>query len=585
MKVDNFIKSVLQLGVVSEDDIISSISEKIGKISLRDYDNLVSLCKKAQIDMESFFSSIFMKANEDVQYRMWLDGYVSICPADRLLKDIESENDSIAKLIQNDYERDLLHCEAHFEGIQDVIIDYISHASYSLKIAMAWFTNPLIFNALLRACKRDVDVHLLINNDSINNRPNGLPFNKLIQEGASLYIAETPDLIHNKFCIVDNKIVIDGSYNWTILAETNNDENIVVIENGNVIDDFINAFRKLTKDRLVDSMPITVPERPEYECCSYSSYYNSAEWLILVKNASKKRKREMYKEIYKTLPKELSQEKIPEDYFASVKEEVEEEKTRDERLYKDSIARKTDELQKELSANEHKIESLSQKINTISEKKSTLIDKYKSQIDSINTKRIPQSQKDSRIADLRKTHRSELNKINREIGRYTASIETLRTESDSLSSRKDYLSSMQETSLLGSSGLCRINLHWDTQDDLDLHLLLPNGVDVYYGNKRSEYNGGFCFLDHDAIPANGDTNPQENIIWKNKLPDGIYKVNVKLYSKKSFLSSIPFTITAFAGKYVDTVPFSFENPVEKQEIRIATLEIKNGKVVTPINFS
>ena len=205
MKVDSFIKSILQLGVVSEDDIISSISERIGTIRVRDYDALVSFCKKAQIDIESFFSSIYMNANEDVQYRMWLDGYVSVCPADRLIKDIESENADIARLIQKDYDGDLPHCEAYFDDIQDVIIDHISHASYSLKIAMAWFTNPLIFNALLRACKKGVEVHLLINNDSINNRPNGLPFNKLIEEKAKLYIAETPDLIHNKFCIVDNK--------------------------------------------------------------------------------------------------------------------------------------------------------------------------------------------------------------------------------------------------------------------------------------------------------------------------------------------------------------------------------------------
>ncbi len=589
MKVDNFIKSILQLGVISKDDIISSISERIGTIRLRDYDALVSYCKKAQIDIKSFFSSIYMNANEDVQYRMWLDGYVSVCPADRLIKDIESENADIARLIQEDYERDLPHCKAYFENIQDVIIDHISHASYSLKIAMAWFTNPQIFNALLRACKRDVDVHLLINNDAINNRSNGLPFNKLIEEEAKLYIAETPDLIHNKFCIVDNKIVIDGSYNWTVLAETNNDENIVVIENGKVIKSFISAFENLIKNRKVDEMPHTVPQKTDYECCSYSDYYNSEEWLIQAKNAGKKKRHELYKAVYRALPENLATDKIPSDYFDSVKEEVDEERTRDERLFRNSIERKTEELQRNLTNNEQKIEAFSQNIIAMTENKSVVIEKYKSQIETIKAKRLSQSQKENQLFELRKSHKQELNRINRAINKQNEDIASLKSDSQSLLDQKDFINSIKDIDLLGSNGLFRINLKWDTKDDLDLHLLLPDGViggkdDIYYSNKQVEYMGGRCFLDHDAIPANGDLNPQENIIWENKLPDGEYDVKVKLYSKQSNLSRIPFSVTVFAGKYVEPAVFYFDNPIEKQVIDIATVKFKNGKVVTPIKF-
>jgi len=589
MKVDSFIKSILQLGVVSENDIISSISERMGTIRLRDYDALVSFCKKAQIDIESFFSSIYMNANEDVQYRMWLDGYVSVCPADRLIKDIESENADIARLIQKDYDRDLPHCKAYFENIQDVIIDHISHASYSLKIAMAWFTNPFIFNALLRACKRDVDVHLLINNDAINNRPNGLPFNKLIQEEANLYIAETPDLIHNKFCIVDNKIVIDGSYNWTVLAETNNDENIVVIENGKVIKSFISAFENLIKNRKVNEMPHTVPQKTDYECCSYSDYYNSEEWLIQARKAGKKKRHELYKAVFRALPENMAIDKIPSDYFDSIKEEVEEERTRDERLFRSSIDRKTEELQRNLSNNEQKIEAFSQNIIAMTEKKSVAIEKYRSQLETIKTKRLSQSQKENQIIELRKSHKQELNRINRAINKQKEDVTSLKLDSQSLLEQKDFINSIKDIDLLGSNGLFRINLKWDTKDDLDLHLILPDGVidgknDIHYNNKQVEYMEGRCFLDHDAIPANGDTNPQENIIWENKLPDGEYDVKVKLYNKQSNLSRIPFSVTVFAGKYVEPVVLYFDNPIEKQVIHITTIKFKNGKVVTPIKF-
>ena len=555
MKVDSLIKSLLQLGVVSEDDIISAISEQIGTIRLRDYDALVSLCKKTQIDIASFFSSIFMNAKEDVQYQMWMDGYVNVCPADRLVKDIESENARIAKLIQNNYDRSLLHCDAYFENIQEVIIDHISHASDSLRIAMAWFTNPLIFYALLRACKRGVDVHLLINNDSINNRLNGLPFNKLIQEGANLYIAETPDLIHNKFCIVDSRIVLDGSYNWTVLAETNNDENIVVIENGKVIKSFISVFQNLIKNRKVDEMPLAVPHKPDYECCSYTNYYNSEEWLILAKNAGKKKSYELYKSVYRALPERMATDKIPSDFFDSIKEEVEEERTRDERLFRTSVEKKAEEIQRDLSNNERKIETFSHNIIAMTEKKNTAIEKYKSQIETVKSQRLSQLQKENRILELRRYHQQELNRINRAIRKHKDEITSLKTDSQTLSDQKDFINSIKDTELLGSNGLLRINLKWDTKDDLDLHLILPDGdidspKDIYYGNKQVEYKGGLCFLDHDAIPTNGDINPQENIMWEKQLPDGVYEVMVKLYSKESNLDRIPFSVTVFSGKYV-----------------------------------
>ncbi|HCK24832.1 MAG TPA: hypothetical protein DHW31_08655, partial [Bacteroides graminisolvens] len=235
MKVLQFINHLIQEDIISDKDIALAMSNLIESINLHEYNILVDACNRNSIDKEEVFNSLFMKATEDAQYQMWKDGYVSVCPAKMLLRDLEKEDANISTLINKEYDRYLTHCDAFFDGIQDIILDYISHAEDSIKIAMAWFTNPVIFNRLLRVCKRGVSVELLINNDLINNRLNGLPFNKLIGAGADLYIAEPPKLIHNKFCIIDDNLVIDGSYNWTILAEKHNDENIVVIKNGNVI--------------------------------------------------------------------------------------------------------------------------------------------------------------------------------------------------------------------------------------------------------------------------------------------------------------------------------------------------------------
>ena len=589
----NFIKSIIQQGIVSERDALYALSEQIGNIRLQDYFNLVRECKKNNIDAESFFKSIYMNVSEDVQYQMWKDGFVNSCPASKLIADIASEKSETVKLINHDYGEDLPHCEAYFDDIQNTIIENLSNAKRSLKIAMAWFTNPYIFKALLRICKRkeELNVILLINNDLINNRPNGLPFDKLIQAGAKLYIAEPPTLIHHKFCIIDDQIVIDGSYNWTILAERNNDENIVVIQNGNAIDSFIDAFDSLIrKYERVYSMPDRIPERPEYDCCSYQ-YYNSEEWLAQIEEiGSKKKQYTLYKEIFKVLPEQTAKDKIPSEFFESVKKDVDKERNRDVNLFNSSITAKKEELSKELSATERKIDSISHTMERVSAQKTEAIDKFKLKVESIKSKRLSQEQKAFQIDALRRVHRAELNKINRTIAKHNTELESLRSETDVITAQQDFITSITDSNLEGSNGLCRINLKWNTADDLDLHLVLPNGFldreyDIYYQHKRAEYYDGVCSLDHDAIPNNAGENPQENIIWEKNLPDGRYKVYVKLYNKKSDLQSIPFSITTFAGNYVKTEVFHFNNPIKGNVIEITTLTFKNGKVITPIKFN
>ena len=41
-------------------------------------------------------------------------------------------------------------------------------------------------------------------------------------------------LFHNKFAIFDKKVVFTGSFNWTVAANTRNQENVVVIDDEEV---------------------------------------------------------------------------------------------------------------------------------------------------------------------------------------------------------------------------------------------------------------------------------------------------------------------------------------------------------------
>lgn len=81
--------------------------------------------------------------------------------------------------------------------------------------------------------------------------------------------------MHNKFCIIDNKILINGSYNWTYFAENKNSGNILIIkEEPNTINEFKKEFRNITQqlDQINDIKTISQFEIDEFDELSAKAY-------------------------------------------------------------------------------------------------------------------------------------------------------------------------------------------------------------------------------------------------------------------------------------------------------------------------
>ncbi len=134
--------------------------------------------------------------------------------------------------------------DARFEKIQTDIIRHINEAKLSIHIAMAWFTNQTIADALKEKAKDNVDVKLVINQD-YTNVTNGADLSGLCYKFIK---AKNGGIMHNKFCVIDNRIVITGSYNWSVKAETKNDENILIDTNIDTVMKFSVKFKNLFFD-------------------------------------------------------------------------------------------------------------------------------------------------------------------------------------------------------------------------------------------------------------------------------------------------------------------------------------------------
>jgi len=164
--------------------------------------------------------------------------------------------------------------KAIFRNIRSELIREIEGASKSIKIAVAWFTNHNLFDALCEKIEQKVKVELIIIDDFINNGNWGLDFQRFIELGGDLYYGLPNNPMHHKFCIIDGKILFNGSYNWTYYAETRNFENVIKIsDNPELIEEFNAEYETLKK--YLDKRSIAVKrDLSELDIINYFSIRN-----------------------------------------------------------------------------------------------------------------------------------------------------------------------------------------------------------------------------------------------------------------------------------------------------------------------
>lgn len=134
--------------------------------------------------------------------------------------------------------------EVYFKNIQSKIVELLERAEFDIKIAVAWFTDEKIIRLLNEKQKNGINITVVIYDDHINSID---AFNYLNKLGGKVYLSK--NLMHNKFCIIDEEIVINGSYNWTINAKSNHENITVTYNNSEFCSEFLNEFNSLIKGK------------------------------------------------------------------------------------------------------------------------------------------------------------------------------------------------------------------------------------------------------------------------------------------------------------------------------------------------
>jgi len=117
----------------------------------------------------------------------------------------------------------------------------LNNAKSTVLVQAYSFTSAPIAEALVKAHKRGVKVQVILDRSQKTYKYSSADF--LANSGIPTRIDAAHAIAHNKIMVIDNEVVITGSFNFTKAAEEKNAENLLVIHNRELAARYIDNWR------------------------------------------------------------------------------------------------------------------------------------------------------------------------------------------------------------------------------------------------------------------------------------------------------------------------------------------------------
>ncbi len=224
--------------------------------------------KDALLDLLKISSLRFEKTNAFTRH-LWdhCQEYIHVCIVPDKMLELKKHFEYLKKLIydiyppNDDYELwdveikpgsmpdiEDVSQEIVFENIRNQIIEEIRAAKYIIWVSVAWFTDPVLYQELLKKKRQGLVIEIAL--DECEKKRNA-EF-KLEDDYPVHWITVQSyyqNIMHEKFCVIDLYTSIHGTFNWTKAANYNK-EHISIDKNHATAEAFADEFMKL-KNRTV----------------------------------------------------------------------------------------------------------------------------------------------------------------------------------------------------------------------------------------------------------------------------------------------------------------------------------------------
>jgi phosphatidylserine/phosphatidylglycerophosphate/cardiolipin synthase-like enzyme len=135
-------------------------------------------------------------------------------------------------------------------GCTDAILSQINRAKTEILLQAYSFTSQPIARALIQAKKRGVKISAVLDKSNRTQKYSAATFLKNMD--IPVFIDDKHAIAHNKIMIIDNRVVITGSFNFTAAAENKNAENLLILED---IPEITQAYRENFQKHLGHALP------------------------------------------------------------------------------------------------------------------------------------------------------------------------------------------------------------------------------------------------------------------------------------------------------------------------------------------
>lgn len=130
------------------------------------------------------------------------------------------------------------------DGVQARVVEIVNAAQESIYFMAFSFTSDLIGQAIRARAEDGVTVAGVMDNEQVQSNV-GTEYDPFRHAGLDVYRDGNPAQMHHKVIVVDERIVILGSYNFTNAAEVRNDETLLVIHSPQIAAQFIEEFKRV----------------------------------------------------------------------------------------------------------------------------------------------------------------------------------------------------------------------------------------------------------------------------------------------------------------------------------------------------
>ena len=145
-------------------------------------------------------------------------------------------------------DRDIDVCFSPGNGCDDLIVRSLRKAKRSIYVHAFSFTSEKIANTLIDMHNKGILVTVLYDKSSNKSKHSKIPL--LHKSGINVKQDLARGYAHNKIMIIDQEILITGSYNWSMSAENRDAENLLFIRDQFLINKYIvNWYNRLSNAR------------------------------------------------------------------------------------------------------------------------------------------------------------------------------------------------------------------------------------------------------------------------------------------------------------------------------------------------